>query len=347
MSTPIRTWSPDSAIRPTWNRNAAPTDRGTSAGWPGCWPSRWPRWPGRGTPSRCGIARSAPRRRTGCCRMRSGRRSRRRSWTAPGWRRPGMTWGCGGSRSATPPITFTSWPRWPARTAPGRGSGTTSTGSGKPARTPRRRFGLRPTAPADRTAARRPSRAETEQAVRRGWGEPPRVTLRREVCTAAAGAGTEQEFFARLGEAGVLVRKRYSTTSPGEVTGYAVGLPGHTAKDGGVVWYGGGKLAADLTLPKLRRRWAGPARARPFPGRACRLRRRAPCSATSSPQAAEQAPGRGRVLRPAAGGRGAGAAAVQRDLPGPGHRLRRRPPRPRRPRRRRPCGTAAGGWPPG
>ena len=43
------------------------------------------------------------------------------------------------------------------------------------------RFGLRPTAPADRTAARRPARAETEQAGRRGWAEPPRVTLRREV----------------------------------------------------------------------------------------------------------------------------------------------------------------------
>ena len=122
-----------------------------------------------------------------------------------------------------------------------------------------RRFGLRSTAPADRTAARRATRAETEQAIRRGWAEAPRATLRREVSTAAAGAGTEQEFFARLHQAGVLVRKRYSTTHPGEVTGYAVGLPHHTASDGGVVWYGGGKLAADLTLPKLRARWAGPA----------------------------------------------------------------------------------------
>ena len=57
-------------IRPIWNRNAAGTDRGTSAAWPGCWPSRWPRWPGRGMPSRSGIAPCAPRRRTGCCRMR-------------------------------------------------------------------------------------------------------------------------------------------------------------------------------------------------------------------------------------------------------------------------------------
>jgi hypothetical protein len=39
------------------------------------------------------------------------------------------------------------------------------------------------------------------------------------------------------------------------VTGYAVGLPHHRGRDGGVIWYGGGKLAADLTLPKLRGRW--------------------------------------------------------------------------------------------
>jgi hypothetical protein len=129
-------------------------------------------------------------------------------------------------------------------------------------------FGLRATAPADRTAARRPARAETEQATRRGWAEPSRVTLRREVCTAAAGARTEQDFFTRLNEAGVLTRKRYSTTNPGQVTGYAVGLPHHTTKGGGTVWYGGGKLAADLTLPKLRHRWTehGADNA-PFPGR--------------------------------------------------------------------------------
>jgi len=54
-----------------------------------------------------------------------------------------------------------------------------------------RRFGLRSTAPADRTAARRATRAETEQAARRGWDETPRTALRREVSTAAAGAGTE------------------------------------------------------------------------------------------------------------------------------------------------------------
>jgi hypothetical protein len=124
-----------------------------------------------------------------------------------------------------------------------------------------RQLGLTATAPADRTAAKRASRAEMEQAARRGWDEAPRVTLRRDVCAAAAGAGSEREFFARLEQTGVLVRKRLSTVHPGEVTGYAVGLADHTTKDGSVIWYGGGKLAADLTLPKLRARWAGPATA--------------------------------------------------------------------------------------
>jgi len=117
------------------------------------------------------------------------------------------------------------------------------------------RFGLRRTAPGDRTAARRPTRAESEKARRRGWQEPPRVTLKREVSTAAAAACSEQDFFARLQDAGVQVRKRFSTRNPGEVTGYAVALPRDTAGSGGPVWYGGGKLAADLTLPKLRCRW--------------------------------------------------------------------------------------------
>ena len=100
-----------------------------------------------------------------------------------------------------------------------------------------RRLGLRTTAPADRTAAKRASRAETEQAARRGWNEAPRVTLRREVSAAVAEAGSEREFFDRLEQAGVLIRKRYSTINPGEVTGYAVGLTDHTTKDGAIVWY--------------------------------------------------------------------------------------------------------------
>jgi hypothetical protein len=128
------------------------------------------------------------------------------------------------------------------------------------------RYGLRSTAPADRTAARRPTRAESEKAARRGLDEAPRITLRRQVTTAAASAHSEQEFFTRLDQAGVLVRKRFSVKNPGQVTGYAVALPGDTTKDGGPIWYGGGKLAPDLTWPKLRQRWTPP-RATPGDGR--------------------------------------------------------------------------------
>jgi hypothetical protein len=117
------------------------------------------------------------------------------------------------------------------------------------------RYGLRSTAPADRTAARCPTRAESEKAARRGLEEAPRITLRRQVTTAAAAAGSEDEFFACLDRSGVLVRKRFSVTSPGQVTGYSVALPADTTKDGGPIWYGGGKLAADLSWPKLQQRW--------------------------------------------------------------------------------------------
>jgi hypothetical protein len=87
-----------------------------------------------------------------------------------------------------------------------------------------RRFGLRSTAPADRTAARRPKRGETEKAVRKGWSEPSRVVLRRAVQVAAAGARTEEEFFDRLRTAGILVRQRVDRQHPEQVTGYAVAL---------------------------------------------------------------------------------------------------------------------------
>lgn len=75
---------------------------------------------------------------------------------------------------------------------------------------------------------------------------------------AADQAQDEAGFFARLREAGVLVRVRFSETNPGQVTGYAVSLPGHDGSDGQPLWYGGGRLSADLTLPRLRRHWDPP-----------------------------------------------------------------------------------------
>jgi hypothetical protein len=126
-----------------------------------------------------------------------------------------------------------------------------------------RRYGLRSTAPADRTADRCPSRAEQEKSTRRGLGEPPRTTLRRHVATAAASASSAEEFFARLDRAGVRVRLRYGTKNPSQVTGYSVSLPGDRTKAGEQVWYGGGKLAADLSWPRLSQRCASPHRPDP------------------------------------------------------------------------------------
>ena len=128
------------------------------------------------------------------------------------------------------------------------------------------RYGLRSTAPADRTAARRPSRAENEKAARRGLDEAPQDH--------AAAAGHHG---CRLGweRAGVLRPpgsgrragpQKVQHTNPGQVTGYSVALPGDTTKDGGPVWYGGGKLAPDLSWPKLRHRWT-PYRVTPGAGR--------------------------------------------------------------------------------
>ncbi|MDL4770698.1 relaxase/mobilization nuclease domain-containing protein [Actinomadura xylanilytica] len=133
------------------------------------------------------------------------------------------------------------------------------------------RYGLRRTAPADRTAARRPKRGENEKAHRYGRDEAPRTILRRHVQTAAAGARTEEGFFTGLKAEGALVRRRYSSHDPSEVTGYAVALADDLNPAGEPVWFGGGNLAADLTLPKLRRRWAPPSThsssSRPVSGR--------------------------------------------------------------------------------
>jgi hypothetical protein len=117
------------------------------------------------------------------------------------------------------------------------------------------RYGLRRTAPADRTGHRRAHPHELDKAARQHRAELPRERLRREVRAAAAAAASEADFVARLEAAGVRVRLRYSTVDPTRVTGYAVALPDQQTATGTPVWYGGGRLAADLTLPRLRARW--------------------------------------------------------------------------------------------
>jgi hypothetical protein len=127
--------------------------------------------------------------------------------------------------------------------------------AGEASREVEAKYGLSPTAASDRTAAKRPTYAETQKTARRGQAEPVRDTLRRQVRTAAAGATTISEFLDRLRRDGVLVHERHSERNPGEITGYAVASADSLDAAGKPVYYGGGRLAADLTLPKLRARW--------------------------------------------------------------------------------------------
>jgi hypothetical protein len=110
--------------------------------------------------------------------MRNGRGSPTPSWTGPAWHPLGMTWRCAGWRSGTPRITSTWWSPWPGRTRSARRSGTTTSVSGRRARTRSASSACVP--PHQQTAPRRagPTRAESERTIRPGWDEPPRTRLR-------------------------------------------------------------------------------------------------------------------------------------------------------------------------
>jgi hypothetical protein len=117
------------------------------------------------------------------------------------------------------------------------------------------RYGLRATGPSDRTSHRQPSSSETSKAVRLGRTLTTRDELRRRVRAVVAASLSEEEFFSRLADDGVLVKLRPSQINPDEFTGYSVALPSERDKTGVPVWFGASHLAADLSLPKLRIRW--------------------------------------------------------------------------------------------
>jgi hypothetical protein len=83
--------------------------------------------------------------------------------------------------------------------------------------------------------------------------EPPRITLARRVREASVASKDEAEFVRRLRGSGVLLRPRFETGGKETVVGYSVAF--RTADGGPPIWFGGGKLAKDLTLPNLRQFW--------------------------------------------------------------------------------------------
>jgi hypothetical protein len=86
--------------------------------------------------------------------------------------------------------------------------------------------------------------------------EVPRRRLERTVRAAATAASTEAQWLARLGELGVAVEPRWARGGD-RVVGYRVALLDTPREQAGskAVWFGGGTLAHDLTLPALRAGW--------------------------------------------------------------------------------------------
>lgn len=94
---------------------------------------------------------------------------------------------------------------------------------------------------------------ERATAERRGDASVASVRLERTVRAAAAVSVDEGEFVRRLHQAGVVVRPRFAADRDDVVAGYSVALRPQAGES--IVWYGGGRLARDLTLPRLRDGW--------------------------------------------------------------------------------------------
>jgi hypothetical protein len=99
---------------------------------------------------------------------------------------------------------------------------------------------------------------ELQRVERTGAAEPARRLLERQVRAAATAAVDEAEFVRRLRVDGVLVRARMAAGTDDVVVGFSVAVK-PTAADRAAgqtpVWFGGGRLAQDLTLPRLRETW--------------------------------------------------------------------------------------------
>ena len=97
------------------------------------------------------------------------------------------------------------------------------------------------------------SGAELNKAARLGVEEPARVAVARQVRAFAVGSVDEAQFVRRARGAGLLIRPRYAAGRGDVVEGYSVAQrPGRGQRP---VWFGGGSLDRDLTLPRLRAGW--------------------------------------------------------------------------------------------
>ncbi len=114
-------------------------------------------------------------------------------------------------------------------------------------------YGLLQVVRGDRTATKRPTRAEMEKARRAGTTRTSRERLRTTVRQLVSIATSPEEFLHLLdGVEGVLVDVQHFPS--GDVRGYKVAVAGDTNAAGEPIWFSGAKLAPDLSFPKIRER---------------------------------------------------------------------------------------------
>lgn len=114
-------------------------------------------------------------------------------------------------------------------------------------------FGLRRLKSGDLSAPRTLTGPEHAKAQRQGRQTTSRQWLREQAYTVAAAVRTETEYFTVLESLGIKVKPRIGPET-GDVIGYSLAAPDDTNADHAPVWYGGSKLAPDLSINRLRER---------------------------------------------------------------------------------------------
>ncbi|NJP47187.1 relaxase/mobilization nuclease domain-containing protein [Streptomyces sp. PRB2-1] len=113
-------------------------------------------------------------------------------------------------------------------------------------------YGLRRVTSGDGTAAKRPTRAETEKAQRTGRQSTPREQLRATIRTVVAVSTSPEEFFRLLTASGITTEVLRMPS--GDIRGYKVALDGDINAEGQPIWFAGSTLAPDLSYPQIRNR---------------------------------------------------------------------------------------------
>ncbi|MCL7490574.1 relaxase/mobilization nuclease domain-containing protein [Streptomyces sp. MCA2] len=113
-------------------------------------------------------------------------------------------------------------------------------------------YGLRRLKKGDRTGTRRPSQAEMHKAQRIGWEQTSKEWLQDRIRAAIPHAKSAEELLAYLEAEGIRVKAKRGPS--GDLLGYAVGRPGDLNKDDEQIFHPGGKIAPDLSLPKIKAR---------------------------------------------------------------------------------------------